>query len=77
MQEYRLMYGGDGINTDKIEATYYVQDNYGREDWYPDNEASRFLARISGKKTLGEDTVSLAKDFAFTFTEVKNPNRSR
>ena len=32
MQEYRLMYGGDGINTDKIEATYYVQDNYGRED---------------------------------------------
>ena len=61
----------------KIEATYYVQDNYGREDWYPVNEASHFLARISGQKTLGENTVSLARDYAFTFKEVKNPNRRR
>tara|TARA_R110000787_G_scaffold281841_1_gene393365 strand:- start:264 stop:461 length:198 start_codon:yes stop_codon:yes gene_type:complete len=62
----------------KIEATYYVKDNYGTEHWYPVNEASHFLVSVSSnKKTLGESTVSLARDFAFTFKEVKNPNRRR
>ena len=47
----------------EMEITYYVQNNYGNEHWYPVSKDARFIARMCETKTLLPDAVRLAEEF--------------
>ena len=53
-----------------MEKNLYVtsKDNFGREDFYPDCETSKFFCSIHGTKIIPPALMRVLKSKEFTFT---------
>lgn len=52
-----------------MQAIVEIKQVYGNELIYPVNDVAQKLANLAGTKTLQRDTIKIAKELGFTFTQ--------
>ena len=52
-----------------MKALVEIKQVYGNELVYPVNDVAQKLAQLAGTKTLNSNTIQLAKELGFKFTQ--------